>query len=247
VGQVEETWAAMTNAYMYALMEHAKESARRWGDKTPHHVGTMERIANTYSEARFIYVYRNPRHTVASLSDASFPHASNSPLINAEVVRYYHEVFEQQKEKIKSKRLYQLCYDDLLNNPKYELRQLCNFLKIKYTKALVQPAPKRVRQSVGWESYKGWGKIQQQSSKEKIYNNGKLSDAHISNLCKKMGYKDSSESKLYKLISKVLLIPIIFFKNSVEFMWLYKYPFMDHMFLNKIPDRRMISSWFGLG
>ena len=247
VAQVEDTWGSMLNAYMCALMKYAKETAERWGDKTPHHVGSMERIASTYSQAHFIYVYRDPRHTIASLSDVSFPHASNSRLINAEVVRYYHNIFERQKEKIEDQSIFQLRYERLLKQPEKTLARLCNFLSVDYTPKLTEPAPREVRETVGWENCKGWEKIKQQSSRKKIYKNGILADSYINSLCDKLGYSSESDSYIYKIFSTIMITPFVAFRRCVEYARSWKYPFTDNMFMNKFPDKVTFLSWLDLG
>ena len=155
-------YGRMTAAYVGTLMRATKPTARRWGDKTPHHMARVEAILAAHPDAQFVHVYRDPRDVVASLTKPTFPHASDSALYNAEVVLQYLGLFERSRARIPAGQLLDLRYEALVEDPEASLRAVCAFLGVAYSPAMLEPAPAAVRRTVGHPTYKGWERIRPQ-------------------------------------------------------------------------------------
>lgn len=158
------TFGNMLDSYLQILMRRFKPSATVWGDKSPQHTAYLTQIRRTYPQARFIFIYRDPRHIVNSLAKSSFPHASNDPMICAEVVRQYFRTYKTQKANIPSDCLLEVRYENLVREPEGAFRRVCEFLSIAFTDQSLEPADERTRLLFGWPESKAWGRVVPQSS-----------------------------------------------------------------------------------
>lgn len=238
------TWGGLLDSYMRLLIRRAMPSATRWGDKTPHHVGHLREIHQTYPGAQFIYVYRDPRHTVASLSRSSFPHASDRPLVNAEVVRYYHSLFEREQEHVPRESIFELRYEELIDAPDRTLESLCSFLGIDYTTKLKEPASEEVRRAIGWEEYKGWGELTVPDSKELASRLDRSVEAYLSSLVRRMGYQEVQQTRPKDyLVGYSGGLSFRMLRSLLGTFWKMKRDRNGPFMLNRVPTKRDLASW----
>lgn len=152
-------WSRMLDSYMRFLAARAKPGALRWGDKTPSHLANITEIQKQYPDAQFIYIYRDPRDVIASLSETSYPQAANDYLINAEVVRQYLFIYREEKRKARREAILEIQYENLVRNPKEVVKNICDFLDVGYKPELLEEASPDIRRMIGWPNSKAWGRI----------------------------------------------------------------------------------------
>ena len=157
-------YGRMMGAYVETLMRATKPTARRWGDKTPHHMARVDAILAAHPDAQFVHVYRDPRDVVASLTKPTFPHASENALTNAEVVLQYLDLFERSRARIPAGQLLDVRYEALVEDPEASLHAVCAFLGVAFDPAMLEPASVAVRRTVGQPTYKGWERIRPQQA-----------------------------------------------------------------------------------
>jgi hypothetical protein len=105
-------------------------------DKTPAYVLVLDFLAKLYPEARYIVLTRNPLAVWSSYVESFFDgdheaaHRHN-PLME----RYVPAIARFLREKPVT--LHHVRYEELVQNPEKEVRELCDYLGIEYTDAMV--------------------------------------------------------------------------------------------------------------
>jgi len=97
--------------------------------KRPTYEKNWRYIKELYPEVRFIYMVRDPRAIVSSRKYFGKKISDRNELVRYsrninKLYKYYKEI---QDISIKIR------YEDLVNNPKEELKKICNFIEIDYT------------------------------------------------------------------------------------------------------------------
>lgn len=241
--QNNSSWSQMLHCYMQMLLSRAKPSAKRWGDKTPHHVGHMLHIQQQYPNAQFLYVYRDPRHVVASLSKSSFRYTTNNPLVNAEVVKQYLQVYEEQKKRINQEHLLEIRYEMLVAEPEATLRQVCAFLGTNYTPALLAEADEHTRKTVGYEDDKAWNAITPQPVQIPPAT-GLQVESLLANWIDHYGYirDDREPTMLRNLTSRLSTLPFRSARLMLTWFWRMKYPGFPFL-MQKYPSTDQQIRW----
>jgi hypothetical protein len=233
--QVEPVWPALLNRFMYLQMQQTKPSATRWGDKTPKNLGRLANLIDSFPNAKILYVYRDPRHTVASLSNREFPHASDDELINAEVVRHFNRIYKQQKTQVPPANLLEVRYEELVGEPRKEIQKICKFLDVDFTEQMLGDADADVRKAIGWRDYKGWQEIKPQPSAKRTA----LTPAAIARLeplLEEWGYPYKPATIKTRLRAAARAAPFRCTSAVLNRFWRAKHPDGGELFLKAMPE-----------
>jgi hypothetical protein len=180
-------------------------------EKTPIHLECINEIKIIYPDAKFILIVRDPRDIFNSLKQVKwsffFPYKLR---INS---------YKKMVTVDKIKNVYTVKYEELIQNPKNILFNLCNFLKINFNESMYTDFNKKKFQNF---------KIQDEPWKSNNTNN--LDSSNI--------YKwKKSKNDLTKYISYILRNEINYFGyeqyNSKIKSWL----FLKFFFLTFLSDR----------
>ena len=103
----------------------------RWGEKTPWHMYFWREILEGFPDAKFISIVRDGRDSSISWQKARFgpKHIYQS----AKRWKHFLDVFKEFKKNVKSENLYELRYEDLLENPNKIVGEICEFLGEDYS------------------------------------------------------------------------------------------------------------------
>ncbi len=95
-----------------------------WAEKTPSNVYCFREFMHLYPEARFIHIYRDGRDVVTSFIKRGMrPYfATMLWLYNTSQALNYRNL----------PNYYEIRYEDLVKDPAYEIKRLCDFLELKY-------------------------------------------------------------------------------------------------------------------
>lgn len=115
-----------------------KENKKRWIEKTPNNIFYLPEILYNYPDAKFIEIYRDPRGVFYSWKNAKQEYFKKTNII--ECIIKWKKTFEYSKKYIHElpNQFYKLKYEDLLENPKAELINLCNFLNEEFNPSLLE-------------------------------------------------------------------------------------------------------------
>jgi len=232
----DESWGSLLDAYMRLLMLREKPIAKRWGEKSPVHSGSLEHIQKSFPEAQFIYCYRDPRDAVASMVLKEYNVATNDIFFGSAIYNQIVEQYNMQKSRINSCKIYELCYEKLVSNSQEVIEQVCDFLNVPYMPSLLLPADDKIRLIIGWETSDAWEEITHQEPPK-----GPFHDRIIETITEKwlLYYQYPLKRRpfkgFYRIICFFYLIPFFVLYSFFNFLWHLKYPEFV-FYLSKMPD-----------
>lgn len=107
--------------------------ASLWGDKTPLNTFNLTRINTIFPNARYIHILRDGRDVVASYKKAGLRNVRGV----IEAAYFWKDAVSQLRKLVRKgiileSNLLQVKYENLVKNPKKELKRICIFLNIEY-------------------------------------------------------------------------------------------------------------------
>lgn len=98
----------------------------RWGEKTPHHTFFWREILDCFPNCRFIHLVRDGRDVALSYIKAPF----GPKTIYSAAQRWckWLEQIEEMKKQVDPQMLHEVRYEDLLDDPRQTLTDLCDYL-----------------------------------------------------------------------------------------------------------------------
>ncbi len=120
---------------------------RHYGEKTPRHVWSVDRIAEVFPDARMLLIQRDGRAVAASLSKVPWAHGDIR--IDLSTWQWY---ARQQLRVLQAPPVATLvvCYEDLVTDPAAAVQRVADFLELDFDPALLAPADTD-RSVPGWE------------------------------------------------------------------------------------------------
>ena len=113
------------------------EEKQRWGDKTPYYVLHMKIILQMFPNAQFIHLIRDGRDCALSMFERKHDFSVYNTFIAAKYWEIYVELGQQMGRELSNKIYHEVHYEDLLENPKKIMRNVCKFLGEPYSDDLV--------------------------------------------------------------------------------------------------------------
>lgn len=110
-----------------------------WIEKTPAHLHFIKIITKYFSNAKFIHIIRNGKDVVASLYDVThkYPEEWSGARSIDQCINRWNRDIEITKKYHKKLNHHVLKFDDLLNSPKKEIINLCNFLDVDFENKMI--------------------------------------------------------------------------------------------------------------
>ena len=138
-------------------------NAERWGDKTPMLAQHLPAVADTFSDAQFIHIIRNPYDAIASNVDVFGVSVADA------TARYHRDVGAIQEFGWDNPRFMEISYEHLVQQPYARILQICWFLNIEFVEDMLRPykwAPvmgdttlpphKRLHRPIGTDRIESW-------------------------------------------------------------------------------------------
>ena len=141
----EEVWNAIhalprrdPRGVFVAVMEMLAANAGkpRWAEKTPGNVFYADVLAEMFPDAKFIFVRRDPRAVVASMSRVHWYPADS--VLNAMNHKHYLNAMVRAKRTLPAGSCKELRYESLLAAPEQELAELCDFLEMPFERSMLE-------------------------------------------------------------------------------------------------------------
>jgi hypothetical protein len=113
----------------------------RWGDKTPRYVEHIPFLADLFPDSRFIHLVRDGRDVALSYADVSFgpKTVSKSAALWAKRV----SAGLREGRSLGPGRYAEIRYEDLVEDPEGQLKELCNFLNASFEPTMIEGASTR--------------------------------------------------------------------------------------------------------
>ncbi len=119
----------IVDAIMNAWLK--KVGKNRWGEKTPWHLYYWKEILQGFPDAKFVNIVRDGRDSSLSWQQARF--GPKHIYISARRWKHYLDEYTEFKKAIRSEDLFELRYEDLLDDPEKTARDLCSFVGEQYS------------------------------------------------------------------------------------------------------------------
>ena len=121
---------ALRAVYRLYAERHGKD---RWGDKTPHYVTALPRIARALPEARFIHVIRDGRDVALSTNRRLVELRGSRPVpVERMAKRWQHRILTARGITQIADRYLEVRYEDLVLDTELSLRRVCEFIELEY-------------------------------------------------------------------------------------------------------------------
>ena len=117
----------MEAAYTAHARAHGKH---RWGDKTPRYVRHIPLLARLWPDARFIHLIRDGRNVALSYADVPF--GPKNVAAAAQLWSGRVQAGLRDGRPLGGKRYLEINYEDLVEDPKGEIADLCEFLDLDF-------------------------------------------------------------------------------------------------------------------
>jgi len=128
----KDTFIAICNAY--------KKRKRKtiWIEKTPDNVRFIGKILSLFPNALFIYIIRDGRDVALSLEKVDWDWPYHGYISN---LAYWSDTTKKlsKNRHIKSTNTHHIKYEDLLDDPKYHITKVCQFINIGFERAMLTP------------------------------------------------------------------------------------------------------------
>jgi hypothetical protein len=111
-----------------------QHGASRWADKTPHYVRCIGWLAEAFPEAQFVHMIRDGRDVARSRVQAGF-----TPSLRRSAAHWRDEVRQGRRAggALPPSRYREVFYEDLIRTPKAALQELCGWLGVPFTEAML--------------------------------------------------------------------------------------------------------------
>jgi hypothetical protein len=106
------------------------QGKRRWGDKTPRYVMHIPFLASLWPDARFIHLIRDGRNVALSYADVPF--GPKNVAMAAKLWSDRVQVGLRDGRALGGKRYLEINYEDLVEDPEGETKDLCEFLHLDF-------------------------------------------------------------------------------------------------------------------
>jgi hypothetical protein len=126
---------AISAAYRAYARSKGKD---RWGDKTPRYVEHIPFLAELFPSSRIIHLVRDGRDVALSYADVTF-----GPKTVAQSAHLWERRVSaglRDGRPLGPDRYLELRYEDLVEDPEAQLKQLCDFIEITFEPAMLEDA-----------------------------------------------------------------------------------------------------------
>lgn len=110
------------------------------GEKCPAYYNRLRYLANLYPDARFISIWRNPLGITSGIFNAGKGNCFFSK--RSLHIRAVLGVEQLQNDTLSLRRqgraIFDLCYEDLVDDPEGKLRSICDFLEIEFNPVMLE-------------------------------------------------------------------------------------------------------------
>jgi len=126
---------ASTFVNKISLYPMKKENKKIWLDHTPFNILHAHFLYELFPEMKLIHIYRDPRDVISSYKTKKW--GGNSAMDNILLIKYIFNKWDDEKTKIPEDKYYEVKLEDLVRRPEKELKNIVDFLGIKYEKNLL--------------------------------------------------------------------------------------------------------------
>jgi len=132
---IDPNITSLPDAFRAVAQQYAaNKGASIWGCKSPTYYDCMNQFADSYPEARFIVIWRDPADVCRSIVRAAVKSPWFArPGMDLRAILGYRRMKQEADELVRrGAAIYQLQYDDLVREPEKNVRAICEFIGIPF-------------------------------------------------------------------------------------------------------------------
>lgn len=145
------TYAQMVNNLCLKVSQ--SRGLSNWGDKTPHYLADLDILYGLFPSSKFIYIVRDGRDVAISLLKKDW--GPNNIYYCANYWKKLNEENIYFSKLISSNNLYQLKYEDLLDDVDFHVKKIYEFLNLDYDNEVLN----NLSETVIPGNYDKWKKV----------------------------------------------------------------------------------------
>lgn len=132
--KTQRTLSNVLNIVYSTYNDEKNIKVNRWGDKTPINTIYINKILKIFPKAQYIHILRDPRDVVCSYVKAGlYDNYEDAASFWKEATKKA----EWLKRKLPKNQFYEIKYENLVQNPEHEIKEICKFLNITYSDKLL--------------------------------------------------------------------------------------------------------------
>jgi hypothetical protein len=117
----------------YYRLYAAGKGKKRWGDKSPGHVQSLQLLARWLPEVRFLHMIRDGRDVALSILPLHF-----GPNTIEEAAHWWSRSIEKARRQARSIDFYmEIRYEELVENTEAVLRRTCRFIELPWDESIL--------------------------------------------------------------------------------------------------------------
>jgi Sulfotransferase family len=134
--------------YREFIISKIPADARRWIEKTPKHIQSLDKILDYFKDdVQILHIIRDGRDVVTS----SHPHYIDRRFYWVDIERWLNDVNFGLQLAENHENIYTVRYEDIIENYEKEIRAICNFLNEEYVTQLDDwTGNTRIKKSIHW-------------------------------------------------------------------------------------------------
>lgn len=207
------------HSFAQLMAEMFRQQAKRqnkkiWGDKRPQYTEQITRLAVLFPNARFVNVVRDPRAVALSWAKTDWGPMTAYYAAKAWKKRVQNAKFDL--EQLDKSRSITVHFEDLVNQPKIVLTQICEFIGVEFTLTMLDPTQRETTKLTKRleRLHPNRSKPIMKNTAEAWRGTSRIVLSHIESVCheemKELGY-----------------VPITRFDTKVSFMWKVVYRLLE--------------------
>lgn len=165
----EEGWRNDVERVVFAIHRALGwERARVWVEKTPRNELHVDRLLELYPNARFLHMFRCPLENVASIKKLAAVRNRAFSALGSQPLKRYFEKGMQNAEEMPERYLI-VRYEDLVRDPREEMRRVGRFLGLEWTEGFCVPSEngRPARSNSMYSEERVRGQVRDQSRRRK--------------------------------------------------------------------------------
>ncbi|MGO9559138.1 MAG: sulfotransferase family protein [Acidimicrobiales bacterium] len=116
-----------------------KNGKARWGNKTPHMIFHLGRLAQIFPDAQFVHIVRDGRDSAASWSKVGFSDSNRRQILSSALLwRHMVNAGRAQGRKLASSRYLEIHLEDLIASTTEVLELVCRYLSVDFDEGMLQ-------------------------------------------------------------------------------------------------------------
>lgn len=140
----DRSYAKIVDTIYWYHASHQGKNASLWGDKTPYLMYCLDWMKLIFPAAQYIHVIRDGRAVVHSMM------SKQNYTLEKAAMRWKDSIqlFDKHLARLDAKNFLQIRYEDLIQDPKKTLLEVCKLLNVSFMEGMIDKIPQEMGDTV---------------------------------------------------------------------------------------------------